>query len=316
MPAISATAPGKIILLGEHAVVYGSRAIAIPVNQVRARAAIFPLIHAEPGTIQIIAANIHLNRMMDQLPVDSPVRKAVSLTLSELHLLRPPAMQIRISSSIPIAGGMGSGAAVSIAIIRAVSTFLGKPLAVEQISRLAFEVEKLHHGTPSGIDNTVIAYESPILFQKEQGIQPVYVGKDLTFVVGSTAIRSSTRQVVQSVREARQKDIDKYDEVFKQIDQLVGQAFSSLQAGDEEMLGRWMVENHTLLQQIQVSCPELDHLVEAASVSGAYGAKLTGAGKGGNVIALVPTDLTENVQQQLILAGAKQTWVTTLKAKL
>ncbi len=204
MPAISASAPGKIILFGEHAVVYGCRAIAIPVTQVHARAAVFPLVKAEPGTIQIIASDIHLNRYFDQLPEENPIRKAIQLTLAEFHIQRPPAMQVRVSSTIPIAGGMGSGAAVSIAIIRAISTFLGKPLPVEQVSNIAFEVEKLHHGTPSGIDNSVIAHNSPVLFHKNQGVQRFSTGKDLTFLIASSGIRSSTRQVVQAVRDGWQ----------------------------------------------------------------------------------------------------------------
>ncbi len=104
------------------------------------------------------------------------------------------------------------------------------------------------------------------------------------------------------------------ESIFSEIDQLVDQALLSLQAGDEEMIGRWMMENHSLLQQLSVSCPELDHLVSTACVNGAFGAKLTGAGRGGNMIALIPSDQAEEIEKQITLAGAKQTWITQLKA--
>jgi mevalonate kinase len=314
MAAISAYAPGKIILLGEHAVVYGRKAIAIPVHQVQARAAVFPLIKDPAGTIRISSPAIHLDTDMSALPKDHPIRRAIELTLAELEIKRVPALQVRISSTIPIAGGMGSGAAVSVVVIRAVSAFLGKSIRNEAVSDIAFEVEKIHHGNPSGIDNTVIAFARPVLYQKGQPIQPFEVGKKLTFLIAGTGIRASTADVLQSVRQSWNDKKEYYEDLFDRIDGLVEQALDSLTVGEEEFIGRWMTENHLLLQQMGVSCPELDNLVDAACTFGAFGAKLSGAGIGGNMIALVPEEKAVPLAEKLKQAGAVQTIITHLEA--
>lgn len=304
MAAISAYAPGKIILFGEHAVVYGRRAIAIPIEQVQARAAVFPLIKDPPGTIQVTSADIHLDAEIHSLPLDHPIRKAVEGCLLVMGIPRPPAILVRISSTIPIAGGMGSGAAVSVALARAISTYLGKPLAREDLSAIAFDVEKIHHGTPSGIDNTVIAFNTPVLFQKEQPITQFEINGPFTFLIASTGIRASTAEVVAGVRERWQKNTAEYDTLFDQIDSLVVQAVQSLRAGDCEFVGRWMTENHHLLRRMGVSSTNLDRLVDSACAAGAYGAKLSGAGVGGNVIVLTPPEKAEEIQQILLQVGA------------
>jgi len=168
MPAISASAPGKIILFGEHAVVYGQPAIAVPVTQVRARA----IVTAEPrqpaGSVRIQAPIIGLEAWLAELLPEDPLASVARLVFAELGLSQPPALTIRVTSTIPVAAGLGSGAAVSVAIIRALSEFLGRRLPAERVSALAYEVEKLHHGTPSGIDNTVIAYARPVYFVRRQ----------------------------------------------------------------------------------------------------------------------------------------------------
>lgn len=313
MPAISASSPGKIILLGEHAVVYARRAIAIPVSQVQARTVITPLVRQPAGYIQVQAVNLQLDAPLAELPADDPIRQAVELTLGALNVQRAPAMHIRIHSSIPIAAGLGSGAAVSVAVIRAVSTYLGKPLPVEDVSALAYEVEKTYHGTPSGIDNTVIAYHQPVLFQKGQPIQPFSPGGKFTFLIADTGISAATREQVSGVRERWQADPAAYESLFDRIDALSGQAFQSLQAGDTEMTGRWMTENHHLLQQMGVSCSQLDELVNAALEHGALGAKLSGAGGGGNMIALVSDEHARSVEDALRSHGARQVIQTGLE---
>lgn len=293
---------------------YGRRAIAIPVEHVQARAAVFPLIKDPPGTIQITAADIHLDAEIHTLPAEHPIRKAVDECLRMMGILRPPAMLIRLSSTIPIAGGMGSGAAVSVALAKAVSTYLGKPLPREALSSVAFEVEKIHHGTPSGIDNTVIAYNTPVLFRKGEPIQQFEIAGPFTFLIASTGIHATTAEVVAGVRERWQANTDGYNSIFDQIDTLVGQAYQSLLAGDNEFVGKWMVENHHLLQKIGVSSSALDRLVDAACANGAYGAKLSGAGVGGNVIVLTPPDKAPDLQTILQSAGAVRVITNVLEA--
>ncbi|HLE50467.1 MAG TPA: mevalonate kinase [Anaerolineales bacterium] len=307
MPAISASAPGKVILLGEHAVVYGQPAIAVPVTQVRARA----IVTAEPrqpaGSVRIQAPIIGLEARLAELPPQDPLASAARLVFAELGLSQPPALTIRVTSTIPVAAGLGSGAAVSVAIIRALSEFLGRRLPAERVSALAYEVEKLHHGTPSGIDNTVIAYARPVYFVRRQEgnlIETFRVNKPFPIVIADSGVASPTAITVGDVRRAWQAEPDRYQRLFSTVGGIVQAARAALERGEVESLGPLMDENHTLLCEMGVSSPELERLLQAACQAGALGAKLSGGGRGGNLIALVTPELTETVAQALRQAGA------------
>lgn len=314
MPAISAYAPGKTILLGEHAVVYNRPAIAIPVDKIQARAAIY----AEPlrplGWVWLDAPNINLQTDLSALGKDHPLRMAVDLVLTALEMDHLPACRIQITSTIPVAAGLGSGAAVSVALVRALSAFLGIPLPAEQVCNLAYEVEKRHHGTPSGIDNTVITYDRPIFFIKDQPFELLEVKSPLTLLLADTGIQSPTRTAVEDVRQLWLHDTIRFNDLFDAIGQLVKEARTALQLGDIPRLGLLMQQNQILLQEMTVSSPELDALVNAARNAGAYGAKLSGAGRGGNLIALVESGQSETVSQALLQAGAVSVLTTTLPA--
>jgi mevalonate kinase len=312
MPAFTATAPGKIILFGEHAVVYGQPAIAVPVEQVRARAVVEPQPRAKAGSVRIIAKDIQLDAWLEDLPADWPLAYAIRLVFSELKIERCPACTVRVSSTIPVASGLGSGAAVSVALLRAFSYFLGQPLRDERVSALAYEVEKIHHGTPSGIDNTVITYAKPVYFVKGQPIQRFAVSQPFSIVIGDTGISSPTAQSVNDVRAAWQIDPERYQAYFSAIGALVEKARRCIEEQSIEILGQLMHENHALLQKIGVSCEALDRLVCAAEGAGAWGAKLSGGGRGGNMIALVGEGQAEVVAQALREAGA----VSTIRTKV
>jgi mevalonate kinase len=316
MPAISATAPGKIILFGEHAVVYGQPAIAAPVTQVRARA----IITAEPrlpaGSVRIQAPDIGMETWLADLPETDPLGLAINLVLSKIGIDRPPALTIRVSSSIPVASGLGSGAAVSIAMVRALAEFLGHRLVDEEVSTLAFEVEKVHHGTPSGIDNTVIAFGRPVYFERGQGgnlIETFQVARPFLIAIGDTGVRSPTMFTVGDVRAAWQADTESIEHLFKQVGDLVKSARRAIEAGDIESIGALMDRNHALLTELGVSSIELEGLVQSARQAGALGAKLSGGGRGGNMIALVLADTAESVCRAMHEAGAKNTIVTTIQ---
>lgn len=313
MPAFTATAPGKIILFGEHAVVYGQPAIAVPVEQVRARVVVEPEPRGKSGAVRIVAKDIHLDAWLDALPAEQPLAFAIRLLLAELKMARCPACTVRISSTIPVASGLGSGAAVSVALLRAFSAFLGHPLPDEQVSSLAYEVDKIHHGTPSGIDNTVITYAMPVYFVKGQPIQRFSVPQPFTLVIGDTGISSPTSLTVADVRAAWQADSERFEGYFSAIGRIVDQAHWCIESGTIEPLGLLMRENHALLQQIGVSCEALDRLVSAAEQAGAWGAKLSGGGRGGNMIALVAAERAEVVAEALRQAGAVRTIITQVR---
>ena len=152
--SVTATAPGKVIIFGEHAVVYGQPAIAAPVHQAQATATVEP---GEPGSGLILsAADLDLVLPLTEAPKDDPLAAMARLTLAYLDAPAPDAT-LTVRSTVPIASGMGSGAAVSTAIVRALAAWMGRELRADVVSGLVYEVEKLHHGTPSGIDNTVSA---------------------------------------------------------------------------------------------------------------------------------------------------------------
>ncbi len=322
MPVISAYAPGKVILFGEHAVVYGRPAIAVPVSQVQARATVT----AEPlrpsGSVLIQAPAVRLEAALADLPPNHPLAMAIHGVLGELGLARSPACTLRVTSTIPVAAGLGSGAAVSVAIIRAFSAFLGHPLPEERVCALAYEVEKRHHGTPSGIDNTVITYAMPVYFMRGQPIETFRVARPFTLVIGDTGIASPTSQSVGDLRKAWQADPAPYERLFDAAGAIAQSARQVIENGRPEELGDLMDRNHALLQQMGVSCPALDRLVEAARLAGAAGAKLSGGGRGGNMIALVREDdrleggpsvgSPAEISQALQQAGAVRTLVTRI----
>jgi mevalonate kinase len=312
MPAFTATAPGKIILFGEHAVVYGRPAIAVPVRQMRARTVISADPVGQPGAVRIQAADIGLDAWLDELEFEHPLKKVVSNVLQELQIARLPACRLQITSTIPVAAGLGSGAAVSVATIRALTAFLGHPLTDQRVSALAYEVEKLHHGTPSGIDNTVITFAAPVYFNKGQPIEILQLGGHFTIVIGDSGISSPTLVAVGDLRDLWLADPHRYEVIFDSVGEIVKRARVCIENGMSQALGPLMDENQTLLEQLHVSSPALERLVQAARKAGALGAKLSGGGRGGNMIALVHPEHAEQVVKSLQEAGAVRTWVTMI----
>lgn len=301
---VSASAPGKVILFGEHAVVYGYPAIAVPVKQLSAIATI----KASDGLRKILinAWDIDLHTRLESLPSDHPLALAIYGALTELQITNPPSFKINISSTIPIAGGLGSGAAVSVAIIRAISRFFGVPMTNGQISNLAFEVEKKHHGRPSGIDNTVITYAQPIYFQREKPFEILTLKQQFTLLIADTGIVSPTANAVAGVKQRYEENTNLYIKLFEEIGEISFRAKNIINTQNPVQLGPLMSHNHHLLQQIGVSCDSLDRLVSTATKAGAYGAKLSGGGLGGNMIALIPSTEVQKFSDLLLANGAKR----------
>lgn len=219
-----------------------------------------------------------------------------------------------LRSELPIAGGLGSGAAVSAALMRAIFQWAGRFPDPELISALVYEVEKLHHGTPSGIDNTVIAYERPIRFVRGQPPVFLSIARPFTLIIADSGIPSPTRETVAAVRAGWERERERYERLFDAIAALVQEAEACLASGRIEELGPLMDANHRLLGELGVSSPILDDLARAARGAGALGAKLTGGGRGGNLIALVRPEQAETVARALRAAGARATYRTEIPA--
>lgn len=304
---MKASAPGKIILFGEHAVVYNRPALAVPVTQVSVDVEVCD---SDSAGIWIHAPVIDLHAELSTLPPDHPIGSVIPRLFQRFDISHPPDIELKITSTIPVASGLGSGAAVSVALIRALSSFLSHPLENNQINELVFETEKLHHGTPSGIDNTVITYAMPVYFIKGQPIETFKPGKPFTIVIGDTGIPAPTKQSVGDVRRLWLRNSVHYEDIFDEIGQIALIARRSIESGKPELLGELMDQNHAFLQKLTVSSPELDKLVDAARNAGALGAKLSGGGRGGNMIALVEQARAESVADALISAGAVRTIIT------
>lgn len=302
-----ASAPGKIILFGEHAVVYGRPALAVPITQAQAEVDVFD---SPRNGIWIDAPDVNLHAELNTLPSEHPLASVIHNVLFLSHVSPFPNLEIRISSTIPVASGLGSGAAVTIALTRALASHLHYPMNDEEVNTFAFEIEKLHHGTPSGIDNTVVTYAQPVYFVKGEPIEILKVGQPFTMVIGDTGVSAPTKESVGDVRRLWMNDRSRWETVFDKAGEISFTARRAIEAGKPELLGELMNENHALLQKMTVSSPELDRLVEVALRAGASGAKMSGGGRGGNMIAITDAALAETVSQSLKQAGAKNTIIT------
>lgn len=340
-----ASAPGKLILCGEHAVVYGRPAIALPLAGVRARAEV---VNAPRGTgVLFDAPDIGRAWLLASAP-DNPLSELVAGLLARLAPGREPDLRITVASDVPIASGMGSGAAIATAIVRALAAFFGAALTADEVSALVYGSERRFHGTPSGIDNTVVAFERAVWYQRttddgrsttdqeDEGsrsaervgdeprslaggrpssvIEPVAIAAPFTLLVGDTGVRSATRLPVGDVRRRREADPARYDALFDNVAAVVVGVRAALAQGDIAALGGLLDRNHELLREIGVSSPALEQLVGAAREAGARGAKLSGAGWGGVMIALVDDAGRAAVRAALEDAGAARVLETVVPA--
>ncbi|MFQ5592616.1 MAG: mevalonate kinase [Anaerolineae bacterium] len=305
---VSASAPGKVILFGEHAVVYGRPAIAVPVRQVEARATVEPA-QSSPSQAGEQRPTIHASDLdhtfvVDPADTSNPLVVATVNTLRHLGAGFDHDLLIQVGSTIPVGRGLGSSASVSVALARAVARYFNVELTPSEVSRLAYKTEIIHHGTPSGIDNTVIAYDQSIYFVREQPVDHFDVGQPLHLVIADTGITTPTHLTVGDVRAGWQHDPTPYEALFDEIGGIVDAARAAIAEGDLVEAGRLMDENHTRLRQLDVSCDELDRLVYAARGAGAMGAKMSGGGRGGNIVAIAMPWAVEGVVRAMRRAGA------------
>ncbi len=276
---------GKIILLGEHSVVYGRRALAAPI----------PL--AIQARIEETREGIHLiiPRWGVEQRLDLAAKRPPSFTRSMGRLIKElglsgRGMRIEIFPNVPRAMGLGGSAALAVAVIRALDLHFELGLSDERVNQLAFDCEKVAHGTPSGIDNTLATFGQFMLYRS--GDKPlrevVTIEKPLPIVIGMSGVESLTARTVARVREAWTKNPALYERIFDEIDGLVQHGLEAMMRQDYETLGEMMNVCQGLLNAMQVSNSQLEELIQIARNHGAVGAKLTGGGGGGSIIALCP----------------------------
>jgi hydroxymethylglutaryl-CoA reductase len=295
---------GKIILLGEHSVVYGRHAIAAPIGLT-----IQAEVTKREAGLELVIARWDTDAAYD--PIGAELAQQVATLITEKLGLTGVGMRVDVFPHLPRASGLGASAALAVAIIRAVAARFDVQLSDEQVSGLAFKCEQIVHGTPSGIDNTVATFGRPILYRRagNEGsaaapeIQDVVAPHPIPVVIGLTGVRSLTSHTVGLVRAARERNPARYEAIFSQIDELVLAGVHALGRGDVAELGELMNINHGLLGALQVSSPELEALVGVARRAGALGAKLTGGGGGGAMIAVAEPGAAESVGSAMRQAG-------------
>jgi len=298
------SACGKIILLGEHAVVYGRPAIALPIPL-----AVEASVQTGGDGVRILISQWGLEQQVHDHTQGLSGVLARILRRFDLH---NEAMTIEAFPHIPRAMGLGGSSALAVAILRALNHAYALGLDDAQINELAFECEKAAHGTPSGVDNTVATFGTALRFQRREGaaeFAPLQLGAPLALVVGITGKESLTANTVARVRQAWTQNPDRYEGLFDQIGQLTQAAEQALAGGQVEELGELMNLCHGYLNALQLSTPELEELIHIARSHGALGAKLTGGGGGGSMLALCAEN-SEAVENAMRSAGYKALSIT------
>jgi hydroxymethylglutaryl-CoA reductase len=303
---------GKIILLGEHSVVYGRHAIAAPIPlHIRAE------VKAQREHIDLVIPRWGVEMRLSE-PERSVSSLHASITLIAERLgLADRGMRVDVFPHVPRANGLGASAALAVAVIRAMARCFEVQISEREISNLAFDCEKIAHGTPSGIDNTLATFGRPILFRKENAqaraeIRDLTTPEPIPVVIGLSGVSTLTMQTVGSVREAWQKNPKRYESIFSQIDALSLAGAEALSKGDIAELGELMNIDQGLLNALQVSSREIEELVEIARHNGALGAKLTGGGGGGAMIAVCEPERTQGIASAMRSAGYS-TFITEIR---
>ena len=294
---VHGTAAGKVILLGEHAVVYGRHALALPI------ASAVEASLAETRSSSRLAFADDGAAVPEAARVTEHVRELFEFVQRRLGL-EGKHFDLRVRTRIPPAMGLGSSAAVAVAIIRAFDRVLALDLDDDAVNALAFECETLAHGSPSGVDNTLATYGRPMLFRKGAAGPPqtLELAEPPPLVIAASGTRGITREQVAGVAARRERAEERYEAIFEEMDAISVGGAKLLAAGDYAALGRLMNVCHGLLNAIEVSTPELERMGHIARSAGAAGAKLTGAGGGGSIVALCPGRV-EAVQQALQASG-------------
>lgn len=288
---------GKIILFGEHAVVYGYPALATSLEL-----GIFAHVeNSDCNEIIVPCEALHILPDKSKHVLGKVFAKILSYFPNE------STCKITLHAEIPLAAGLGSSAATSVAIARGLSKYYGKELKATEINEIAFMAESIFHGTPSGIDNTIACFggtcylrdanKFPIpedsfeeISLKKLTISRLPVVHKLPFLIVNTKRKRNTKKMVSKVRDLIEKDANKYHDVMGQIGALAKKGYDCIKKNDHENLGLLLNENQKYLNLLNVSCREIDFICEKSLEYGAYGAKLTGAGGGGCVIVLIDKD--------------------------
>lgn len=293
---------GKVILFNEHFVVHGVPSVASAIDM--------------ETTAIVEQTNLKDWTLRDNRPATPGYKEdkkdqqkcSIDNIFKAMNLNDHKNVRITLGGNLYVASGVGASAASCVAIARALNDEFKLNLSDEKINEIAFEGEKGYHGVPSGIDNTAATFGGLIWFRRDKDGKPVMekikMKTPVEIVMGNSGLVTNTKAAVESVGKRKAENPAKFSEIFKQAENLAVKARKALERNNFAEIGKLMNENHKLLQEIGVSCDKLDMMVELARKKGAIGAKLTGGGLGGYMVALTPGKfLQENVARALENSG-------------
>lgn len=301
-------AQSKLILVGEHAVVHGQPAIALP----------FPLIGAE-SVVERTPGHVYLDSSLYRGPMElAPTSLAgiVNTVKQTLKLLQIPYkdLLIRIRSSIPPGKGLGSSASVAIAIVKSLFAYSNEKYTKEILLQLANISETFAHGAPSGIDPLTITSKTPIWYRREEPIDYIYPKGEFHFVVADSGRMADTKSAIDTVKHLIKTTPQKVHDAMNRIGDITFQAREALEKSSKQLLGTLLDEAQKQLETIGVSDMSLNRLIHVAKQEGALGAKLTGGGNGGCIIALAKDEKhSQLLSERLRENGADAVWSYNLK---
>jgi mevalonate kinase len=277
---------GKVILFGEHFVVHGVPGIVSAIDSTTDAEVKKAVKGINVRDERKTAKGYSEEKRLQQI-------ESIERMLKAMGIDPKIGLDIWIGGTLPGFSGLGASAASSVAIARAIAQELGMTISDEKINQIAYEAEKAYAGNPSGIDNTAATFGGLMWFKKNPAggqdiVEKLHARRPIEIVIGSTGKVANTKAMVEGVADRKKANPKKYDPIFKQAESLAVAGRKALEVGDLKKVGDLMNENHRLLQEIGVSSKELDLIVDMARKQGAFGAKLTGGGGGGCMVALTP----------------------------
>lgn len=318
-----ARAGGKVILFGEHGVVYGRPALAAGLSTGASAEVV-----SAPGALAVARLSVEpwgvtVDALAPPIAPESAApgsaeHGAPVATHQLAHAFgaivhaydAPPALHVRVTMELPSGAGLGGSAALSVAIVRALDAALGITRAADEVAAIALRAERVFHGNPSGVDTAMAAAGGVAVYRKGRPLEPVRVQRPITLVVGHSGEPGMTKETVASVARQHAQRPDKVGRIFAGMEAIVNNGKSALERGDLEALGQLMELNQKLLVTLVLSTPRLEAMCTAAVKAGALGAKLTGGGGGGCMIALVRDEESGAAVRHALEDLGRQAFVT------
>ena len=305
---------GKTILFGEHFVVYGVPALAAGISSetdatvIRTNNPGWTLDDRRPAMPGYKTKKVEEQKVS----IDNVLRYCdVNIANQGIH--------IELAGDLVCASGIGASAASCVALARALNDEFKLGLDDDKINDAAYEGEKGYHGTPSGLDNTVSTFGGLIWYVRNLSGEPstfekLKLNDTVHLVIASTGLTASTTEVVGDVRTKKESNPSWFRKIAKEYENIVNEGRDALSKLNLIRVGELMDRNHELLQELTVSCKELDDLVKIAKDNGAIGAKMTGTGRGGNQISLAPDiETRDQIAEALKISGAAGVWTTAIR---